>query len=278
MTNFAILSSIIFWPLAGILIISFIDNNDKNALRIKITALWTSLFPLIMSLISWYQFDNSKDEYQFVEFIPWFEGLGISYHLGVDGISIFFIVLTALLIPLCILASWNSITFRVKEYMIFFLLLESLVMGVFAALDLILFYLFFEAVLIPMYFIIGIWGGKDRVYASFKFFLYTLIGSLFMLLAVIYIYHFSCSVECTTSIPELVKLVPNLSLDVQKWLWLAFFVSFAVKVPMWPVHTWLPDAHVQAPTAGSVILAGVLLKLGGYGFIRLSLSLFPDAS
>ena len=202
------------------------------------------------------------------------KALNCNYHLGIDGISLFFIILTAILTPLCILASWESIKFRIKEYMIAFLLLEALVIGVFCALDLLLFYVFFEAMLIPMFLIIGIWGGEKRVYAAIKFFLYTLAGSLFLLVAIIYIYLHTGELN----IPNLYALVPKFSLLEQKLLWIAFFISFAVKVPMWPVHTWLPDAHVQAPTAGSVILAGILIKMGAYGFLRFSLPMLPEAS
>lgn len=276
MINFSILSFTIFWPLVGAaFILLFIrGESEESAQSARKAALWTSLFPLILSLVLWYNFDPSTAAFQFEEKVEWIPGYNISYHLGIDGISLFFIVLTALLMPLCILASWNSVKKRVQEYMIAFLVLETLVLGVFAALDLVLFYLFFEAVLIPMYLIIGIWGGKDRVYAAFKFFLYTLAGSVLLLLAMLYIYN----VTGTMDIPELMTLAPEIAHNIQLWLWLAFFASFAVKVPMWPVHTWLPDAHVQAPTAGSVILAGVLLKMGGYGFLRLSLPLLPDAS
>jgi NADH-quinone oxidoreductase subunit M len=243
-------------------------NNAKNA------ALWVSLGTFIFSLSIWIGFDYSTAQFQFVEKYIWVEGYNINYHLGVDGISIFFILLTTFLMPVCILTGWKAITVRVKEYMIAFLLLETLIIGVFCALDIMLFYLFFEAVLIPMFLIIGVWGGSDRIYASFKFFLYTLAGSVLLLVAILYIYNQTGTME----IPQLMQLVPQMQLSVQKWLWLALFASFAVKVPMWPVHTWLPDAHVQAPTAGSVILAGILLKLGGYGFLRLSLPLLPDAS
>ncbi len=212
-----------------------------------------------------------RSAFQLVEERNWF-GAGLVYKLGVDGMSLPFVLLTTFLMPFCILASWKSITFRVKEYMIAFLVLETLMIGVFCALDLLLFYLFFEGGLIPMFLIIGIWGGKRRVYASFKFFLYTLVGSLLMLLAVMAMY----GVAGTTDITVLLKT--HFPASMQTWLWLAFFASFAVKMPMWPVHTWLPDAHVEAPTAGSVILAGILLKMGGYGFIRFSLPMFPDAS
>ena len=233
-------------------------------------ALITTLVTLAVSVLLVAQFDASDPGYQFVEYVPWFAGA--AYHLGVDGISILFVLLTAFLMPLCILASWKPITQRVVEYMIAFLVLETLVIGVFTALDLFVFYIFFEGGLVPMFLIIGIWGGKDRVYAAYKFFLYTLLGSVLMLAAMLYMTH----TAGTSSIPELAEY--GFDPQVQTFLWLAFFASFAVKMPMWPVHTWLPDAHVQAPTAGSVILAGILLKLGGYGFLRFNLPLFPDAS
>jgi NADH-quinone oxidoreductase subunit M len=201
--------------------------------------------------------------------------MNFSYHVGVDGISLFFILLTCLLTPICILASWTNIKTRIKEYLICFLLLESLVIGVFVSLNIIIFYIFFEAVLIPMFFIIGIWGGSNRVYAAFKFFLYTLAGSLLFLLAIIYVY----AQTHTTDVIMLSNRLPLvINIEAQKWLWWAFFVAFAIKVPMWPVHTWLPDAHVQAPTAGSVFLAGILLKMGAYGFLRFSLPMLPEAS
>ena len=231
----------------------------------------------MLSLVVWFQFDGSTHEYQLVEEAAWI-GFGISYRMGLDGISMPLVMLTTFLMPICILASWEAITHRVKEYMIAFLLMETLMIGVFCALDLVLFYLFFEGGLIPMFLIIGIWGGNRRIYASFKFFLYTLLGSVLMLLAILWMYFYAG----TTSIPELIARAtsPETAIppEVQTWLWLAFFASFAVKMPMWPVHTWLPDAHVEAPTAGSVILAGVLLKLGGYGFLRFSLPMFPVAS
>ena len=232
--------------------------------------MWTTLVTFAISLVMVARFDATSPEFQFVEKRPW---LGIaSYHMGVDGISLPFVILTTALMPICILASWTSIQKRVKEYMIAFLVLETLMVGTFAALDLVLFYLFFEGGLIPMFLIIGVWGGPRRVYATFKFFLYTLLGSVLMLLAIMAMYWDAG----TTDIPALLR--HGFPLSLQKWAWLAFFASFAVKLPMWPVHTWLPDAHVEAPTAGSVILAAILLKMGGYGFLRFSLPMFPSAS
>ncbi len=276
MNEFPVLSILIFLPVVGALFIAlFIGGNEKeSADNVRKTALWVTVGVFIFSLSIWSGFDYQTADFQFVEKSSWIDGYNIFYYLGVDGISLFFILLTTFLMPICILTGWKTITKRVKEYMIAFLLLESLIIGVFCALDFLLFYLFFEAVLIPMFLIIGIWGGERRVYAAFKFFLYTLAGSVLLLIALIYIYKHAG----TTEIPALMQIAPGFTLEVQQWLWLAFFVSFAVKVPMWPFHTWLPDAHVQAPTAGSVILAGVLLKLGGYGFLRLSLPMLPDAS
>ena len=270
-----ILTFLIFSPMFGALLLLLMRGNEEHVKRnAKHTALWTSMVTFAASLWMWYAFDASDIEFQFVEYIPWFKGYEIGYHLGVDGLSLFLILLTTLLTPICILASWDAIQHRVREYLIAFLLLEAFVIGVFCAMDFVLFYLFFEGMLIPMYLIIGVWGGDNRVYAAFKFFLYTLLGSVLLLLALLFIYDKSG----TTSIPELMELMPLYGLEVQKWLWLAFFASFAVKIPMWPFHTWLPDAHVQAPTAGSVILAGILLKMGGYGFVRFSLPMLPDAS
>jgi NADH-quinone oxidoreductase subunit M len=227
---------------------------------------------LVLALMVWGSFDPEQGGFQLVQKVAWLEPLGISYHLGVDGISLWFVILSALLTVVCVVGSWYSVQDRVKEYMIAFLAMDTLMIGVFCSLDLILFYVFFEGILIPMYLIIGIWGGPRRIYASFKFFLYTLLGSVLFLIAVIVMY-----VQAgTTSIPELMQYPFDPGL--QRWLWLALFASFAVKVPMWPFHTWLPDAHVEAPTAGSVLLAGVLLKLGGYGFLRFSLPMLPDAS
>jgi NADH-quinone oxidoreductase subunit M len=264
-----ILSVITFLPLLGVLFIALL-SRDADPNNARFGALWTSLVTFAVSLLLWINFDTTDPGFQFVESFAW---LGpIRYKMGVDGISLLFVILTTFLVPICIIASWNSITHRVKEYMIAFLVLETLMIGVFCALDLVLFYLFFEGGLIPMFLIIGVWGGARRVYASFKFFLYTLLGSVLMLLAMMAMYWHAG----TTDIPTL--MTTNFPADMQWWLWLAFFASFAVKMPMWPVHTWLPDAHVEAPTAGSVILAGILLKMGGYGFLRFSLPMFPLAS
>ncbi len=268
-TGFGLLSFVTFFPLVGVLGIAALNKEAKGNARWF--ALYTTLITFGASLYLWSQFDPAEHRFQFVEEMDWLGG-SIKYKMGVDGISVLFVVLTAFLMPLCILASWESIEERVKEYMIAFLLLETLMIGVFCALDLVLFYLFFEGGLIPMFLIIGVWGGTRRVYASFKFFLYTLLGSVLMLLAMMAMYWHAG----TTDIPTL--LTHKFPYDMQWWLWLAFFASFAVKMPMWPVHTWLPDAHVEAPTAGSVILAGILLKMGGYGFLRFSLPMFPLAS
>ena len=273
MADLPILSLLIFLPLAGAAFILTINGDDEVGKRnARNVALWTSLVTFVLSLYLWFNFDNSTAAFQFVEKADWIPTYNIAYHLGVDGISVLFVLLTTLLTPICVLASWDSIKDRVKEYMIAFLILETMMIGMFAALDIVIFYIFFEAVLIPMFLIIGVWGGQRRVYASYKLFLYTLAGSVLMLVAMLVMYNQAG----TTDIPTLMdtKFAPHL----QTWLWLAFFASFAVKVPMWPVHTWLPDAHVEAPTAGSVILAGVLLKFGGYGFLRFSLPMFPDAS
>ncbi len=275
MEHFPLLSILVFLPLVGIPFIFLASGNaEERAISAKRHALWVSLATFLLSLLLWWNFDPQAIGFQFEEKHTWLAGYGIGYHLGVDGISLFFLILNSFLMPLCILASWRSVTTQVPEYMAAFLLLATLVNGVFASLDFIMFYFFFEASLIPMFLIIGIWGGAERIYASFKFFLYTLLGSVLLLLAMLYIY-FQTG---TSDIPLLTVLLPELPLEVQKWLWLAFFASFAVKVPMWPVHTWLPDAHVQAPTAGSMMLAGVLLKLGAYGFIRFSIPMLPDAS
>jgi len=273
MTNFPWLSVVTFAPMIGVLFILLIRGNPEIVARnTRAVALWTSLITFAVSMGIWVKFDNSVVGFQFEEKAVWMESLGLAYHLGVDGISMFFILLSTLLTVLCIAASWISITDRVKEYMISFLVLETLMIGMFSALDLVLFYVFFEGVLIPMFLIIGVWGGPRRNYAAFKFFLYTLVGSVLMLLAILTMIFESGTGDITTLLNH------DFPVSLQPWLWLAFFASFAVKVPMWPVHTWLPDAHVEAPTAGSVILAGVLLKFGGYGFLRFSLPMFPIAS
>jgi NADH-quinone oxidoreductase subunit M len=268
-----ILSLTIFSPLFGALLMLLLKGQQESINRSsRRIALGTSIVSFILSVFVFIGFDPLQPGYQFVEKVDWVRDFKMSYHMGVDGLSLFFILLSTFLTPLCILASWESIQNRVRDYMIAFLVLETLMVGMFCALDLVLFYVFFEGVLIPMFLIIGIWGGEHRIYASFKFFLYTLSGSLFMLLAIIVLYLTAGTMDLTTL--ALYDFAPSL----QYWLWLAFFVSFAVKIPMWPIHTWLPDAHVEAPTAGSVILAGVLLKMGGYGFLRFSLPLFPMAS
>ncbi len=272
MFGFGILTGLLVLPLAGALLIGALPGEDEATFNsARWIALGTTILTFVLSLAAWSSFNPAIVGFQLVEQHAWFSQ-AITYKLGVDGVSLPFMLLTTFLMPFCIAASWVSITSRVKQYMIAFLVLETMMIGVFVALDLLLFYLFFEAGLIPMFLIIGIWGAERRVYAAFKFFLYTLVGSLLMLLAIMTMYW----TAGTTDIPAL--LAAHFSVGVQKWLWLAFFASFAVKIPMWPVHTWLPDAHVEAPTAGSVILAGVLLKMGGYGFIRFSLPMFPDAS
>ncbi|HZY14545.1 MAG TPA: NADH-quinone oxidoreductase subunit M [Beijerinckiaceae bacterium] len=272
MFGFGILSGIVFLPLVGVAFILTLRGDDEATLRnARWAALSTTIIVFLLSLYAWARFDPSSAAFQLVEEKKWF-GAGLIYKMGVDGMSLPFVILTTFLMPFCILASWESITYRVKEYMIAFLVLETLMVGVFCALDLVLFYLFFEGGLIPMFLIIGVWGGKRRIYASFKFFLYTLLGSLLMLVAIMAMYVQAGTTDIT------VLLHTTFPVTMQKWLWFAFFASFAVKMPMWPVHTWLPDAHVEAPTAGSVILAGILLKMGGYGFIRFSLPMFPDAS
>ena len=270
--NFPILSIIIFLPLVGVL---FILLNSGDEIKVKKTSfrvsLLTSLLVFIMSLFLWLQFDNTTKDFQFVENKKWIVDF-INYRVGVDGISILFVVLTAFITPICIVATYNSVTNRTKDFFIALLVMETMMLGVFCSLDLFIFYLFFEAGLIPMFLIVGIWGGIRRVYAAFKFFLYTLFGSVFMLVAIIFIY-----LETgTTDIQTILSF--NIDQKYQYWLWLGFFASFAVKTPMWPVHTWLPDAHVEAPTSGSVILAAILLKMAGYGFIRFSLGFFPIAS
>ncbi|MEL7273858.1 MAG: NADH-quinone oxidoreductase subunit M [Pseudomonadota bacterium] len=273
MSDLPILSIVTFLPLVGAAMVFLIWEDSEVARRnVRFVALFTTVVTFIISLGIWYNFDNSQSGFQMVEKVGWIREGGISYHMGVDGISMLFVILTTFLMPFCILASWEAIEHRVREYMIAFLVLETLMIGVFCALDIVLFYVFFEAGLIPMFIIIGVWGGGRRVYASLKFFLYTLLGSVLMLLAIMAMYWQAG----TTDIVALLDY--DFPASMQTWLWIAFFASFAVKMPMWPVHTWLPDAHVEAPTAGSVILAGILLKMGGYGFLRFSLPMFPLAS
>ena len=265
MEGFPILSLMLAVPLIGAVLCFFV-----SAPAARMVALVATLANLALGILLWAGYEIGGPQWQFTERADLFAGF--EYALGIDGIALMLIMLSVFLMPICILASWTSITKRVGEYMAAFLIMELLMIGVFAAQDILLFYIFFEAGLIPMYLIIGIWGGSDRIYASFKFFLYTLIGSVVMLIAMLWM----IDTAGTSDIPTLLQY--DFDPQAQTWLWLAFFASFAVKMPMWPVHTWLPDAHVQAPTAGSVILAGVLLKMGGYGFIRFSLPMFPEAS
>ena len=269
--NFPILSSLILLPTVGAFFLLFTRSNKQNNFTVKYVALFTSFVNFLLSIYLWILFDHTTSEFQFVEQRIWIEYF-INYKVGVDGISILFILLTTFITPLCILSVNNSIKERLSEFLIAVLIMESFMIGVFCSLDLVIFYLFFEAGLIPMFLIIGIWGGTRRVYSAFKFFLYTLLVSVLMLVAIISIYWLTG----TTDVIELYSL--GIEAKYQNLLWLAFFSSFAVKTPMWPVHTWLPDAHVEAPTAGSVLLAAILLKMAGYGFIRFSLGLFPVAS
>ena len=269
--DFPILSSLILLPTIGALFLFFTKDKEENNLTAKYVALFVTTVNFFISIYLWFYFDQSTSNFQFVEDRDWIDGF-INYKIGVDGISILFIILTTFITPLCVISVNNSVKKRLRDFLIAILIMESFMIGVFCALDLVVFYLFFEAGLIPMFIIIGIWGGPKRVYSAFKFFLYTLLGSVLMLVAIISIYWISG----TTDVIKLYEL--GIDVKYQNLLWLAFFSSFAVKTPMWPVHTWLPDAHVEAPTAGSVLLAAILLKMAGYGFIRFSIALFPVAS
>jgi NADH-quinone oxidoreductase subunit M len=269
--NFPIISALILLPTIGSLFLIFSKSNDQSNSTIKYVALFTSIVNFLLSIYLWFLFDETTSAFQFVEDREWLIGI-VNYKVGVDGISILFVILTTFITPLCIISVNNSVKKRLRDFLIAILIMESFMIGVFCSLDLVIFYLFFEAGLIPMFLIIGIWGGPKRVYSAFKFFLYTLLGSVLMLVAIISIYW----ITGTTDVIKLYEL--GIDSKYQNLLWLAFFSSFAVKTPMWPVHTWLPDAHVEAPTAGSVLLAAILLKMAGYGFIRFSLGLFPIAS
>ncbi|MEQ8344781.1 MAG: NADH-quinone oxidoreductase subunit M [Sneathiellaceae bacterium] len=272
MTDAPILSILTFLPLVGVVFILVVRGAEETVARnARNVALWTTVITFAVSLILWFGFNRDTADFQYVEQGDWLSD-GIRYQLGIDGISMLFVLLSTLLMPLCILASWRSITTRVREYMIAFLVMETLMIGVFTSLDMVMFFIFYEASLIPMFLIIGVWGGKNRVYAALKFFMFTFAGSVLLLLAIIYMYYRAG----TTDIPTLMEFA--FTAEEQNWLWIAFFVSFAVKVPIWPLHTWLPDAHVEAPTAGSVLLAGVLLKFGGYGLLRFSIPIFPLGS
>jgi NADH-quinone oxidoreductase subunit M len=274
-----ILTYTLFSPLLGMLVLFFI-NKEKHTL-IKSIGIGASVITFILSLIIYFSFDSSNSQIQFVEQYTWISGLDITYFIGIDGLSILLVVLTTFLTPIALIASWDSITDRLKEYVSMMLVLEVGMLGVFVAVDLFLFYVFWEAMLIPMYFIIGIWGGKDKIYAAVKFFIYTMAGSLLMLIAILWLGYYASTLPngyFTTDLQKLYGIAPSIPMDIQIWMFLAFALSFAIKVPLFPLHTWLPDAHVQAPTAGSVILAGVLLKMGTYGLIRFCLPLFPQAS
>lgn len=270
-----ILSLLIWLPMLGSALLLVVRSHDaqQEQRNARAVALWISSFVFVLSLVAWLTFVPDAAGMQFVERHTWIHSFNIEYYLGVDGLSLPLIMLTALLVPLCVLISWKSIQDNARQFYACLLALEGLVIGVFCALDFVLFYIFWEAMLIPMFLMIGVWGGENRIYATLKFFLYTFAGSLLMLAALLYLYSFSGG-----SFDMLALQTIDIPLHIQIWLWLALFAAFAVKVPMWPFHTWLPDAHVQAPTAGSVILAGVLLKMGAYGFLRLSLPILPDAS
>lgn len=273
-----LLTYLILIPLIGSFLVLFINKNQTNIIRY--TAVGISALAFILSVLIYFQFDSTKSDFQFINKIQWIKGLNIHYHVGIDGISLLLVLLTTFLTPLTLVSSWSSIQDKVKEFTFFFLMLEVGMLGVFISLDLFLFYIFWEAMLIPMYFIIGIWGGKERIYAAVKFFIYTMFGSLLMLVAIIWlaVYAMGPLGYFTTDLVELYKVAPQIPMSIQIWMFLAFAFSFAIKVPLFPLHTWLPDAHVQAPTAGSVILAGVLLKMGTYGLLRFNLPLFPEAS
>ena len=271
--GFPILSLVTWLPLAGCIVIMAVRGDEETvASNARWTALWTSLLVLALSLVLWVKFDPREPGFQFNESVTWLPHYRIAYKMGVDGISVLFVLLSTVLTPICILASWESIHTKVREFMLAFLVLETMLVGMFCAADFVIFYMFFEGVLIPMYLIIGIWGGPRRVYAAVKFFLFTLTGSVLMLLALIAMWLHAGTTDIS------VLMDTRFPVQMQTWLFFALMASFAVKVPMWPVHTWLPDAHVEAPTAGSVILAGVLLKMGAYGFLRFSVPMLPDAS
>ena len=271
--GFPVISLVTFFPIFGVLILMFIDKKAEDTLRG--TAMAFALIEFFISLPLLFSFQNGVAGMQFVEHHSWIKSLGLGYFVGIDGISIWIVMLTTFLTPICVLCSWTYIQKRVMEFMICLLLLETAMLGALVSLDLILFYVFWELMLIPMYLLIGVWGGDNRIYAAVKFFIYTAAGSVFMLLSIFYLYYlnYKFTGTLTFNLLELYKL--NIPISAQFWLCLAFFVSFAIKVPMFPLHTWLPDAHVQAPTAGSVILAGVLLKMGTYGFLRFAIPLFP---
>ncbi len=279
MNEHLLLSTVLFIPLAGAIAIAFIGSESKNL--IKMLGMGFSLAAFVVSVYIFVVFDGSNPNMQFVEFKEWIPSLHVSYHLGIDGMSLLLVVLTTFLTPISLLASWESVQNKLKGFIISMLVLEVGTLGVFMALDMFLFYVFWEAMLIPMYFIIGIWGGQDRIYAAVKFFLYTMFGSLLMLVAILWLSYYASEQPggyFTTNLMELYKVAPSIPMDIQTWMFLAFALSFCIKVPLFPLHTWLPDAHVQAPTAGSVILAGVLLKMGTYGLVRFCLPLFPYAT